>query len=54
MLVCEHAKVVGFVRVVAIEEEEDRVIIQLVSGGKWDKSLFEPFKAEFVVGPPIG
>jgi hypothetical protein len=27
MLICKHTKVVSFVRVVAIEEEEDRVII---------------------------
>ena len=54
VIVCNCLELVSFMRVVAIKEEEDGVIVHLVCGGKWDKGLFEPFKTKFVVCPAIG
>ena len=54
MLVCSCVELIGFVRILAIEEEEDGVVIQLVGGGKWDEGLLKPLEAKFVVSPPIG
>jgi len=53
MLVRGCVELIGFVRIVAIEEE-DGVVVQLVGGGKWDEGLSKPLEAKFVVGPPIG
>jgi len=54
MLICSCAELIGFVRIMAIEEEEDGVVIQLVGSGKWDEGLLKPLEAKFIVGPPIG
>jgi len=54
MLVCGCAELISFMRIVAIDEEEDGVVVQLVGGGKWDEGLLKPLKAKFVVSPPIG
>jgi hypothetical protein len=49
----ELPELIRFVRVVAVDEEEDWVVIHLVGGGEGDESLLEPTQAESVVGPPI-
>jgi hypothetical protein len=52
-LVRECPELIGFVRTVAINEEEDWVIIHLVGSGGGDERVPEPTQAELVVSPPV-
>jgi hypothetical protein len=53
MLVRELPESIGFMRVVAVQEENDGVGVHLVGSSKGDECLLEPLGAKLVVCPPI-
>jgi hypothetical protein len=53
MLVYNCSELIGFMRIMLIEEEENGCIACLIGGSTWDKGFLKPLEAEFVVSPSV-
>ena len=54
VFICNFPEIISFMRIMAINKEENAGIIDLVCTSKWDECFLKPFEAKFIVSLSIG